>query len=311
MNMAENRKIGILGGDRRLLVTAECLAAGYECAVWGYSAVFGTQDEKYLKSTVRCADWESAVKCSEAVILPLPISRDGVHLNTPLASGEGEDGTKKGIRLRQLCETMPTGSLLLGGMLSGTFKRYAAEHGITAIDYYDSEELQIKNSVPTAEGAIAECITRLPITVAGMCAAVFGYGRVGRTLASRLRALGADVFAVARSVKDLSWAKVDGCIPLSLEEYRSYPMQCDAVFNTIPHLIFDEELLGLLRKDTVIFELASDNAGVDTEAAERHGIRVVSLPSLPGKMSYVTAGEIICSAVRGILDRHFEGRDKA
>ncbi|MGN1345454.1 MAG: dipicolinate synthase subunit DpsA [Eubacteriales bacterium] len=303
--MPDNIKIGVLGGDRRQLVTAECLASAYECAVWGFSAVYGSGDEHYLKDTVRCADPESAVKCSDAVILPLPASPDGVRLNCPLAVKSGETPV---VRLLEICEKMPHGSLLLGGLLPPVVKKFAAEHGVTALDYYDSEELQIKNSVPTAEGAIAACIDALPFTIAGMRAAVFGYGRVGRTLAGRLKALGADVFAVARSRRDLSNAMCDGCIPVPLEEYRSFPLHCDAVFNTIPHRIFDAELLSRIPRGTVLFELATACAGVDRSAAEENEIRVIPLPSLPGKTAPQTAGEIICSVVRGMLDEHFSGR---
>lgn len=308
--MPENIKIGILAGDRRQLVTAECLSAAYECAVWGFAAVYGSEDEHYLKNTVRCADPESAVKCSDAVILPLPVSTDGIRLNCPLAVKNGSgNGELPDVRLLALCEKMPHGSILLGGMIPPVVKKYAAEHGVTALDYYDSEELQIKNSVPTAEGAIAACINALPFTVAGMRAAVFGYGRVGRTLAGRLRALGADVFAIARSRKDLSNAVCDGCVPVPLEEYRSFPLHCDAVFNTIPHCIFDAELLKRIPRDTVLFELATANTGVDLAAATENGIRVIPLPSLPGKTAPRTAGEIICSVVRGMLDDHFAGKE--
>lgn len=305
--MPENIKIGILAGDRRQLVTAECLSAVYECAVWGFAAVYGSEEEYYLKNTVRCADPESAVKCSDAVILPLPVSTDGIRLNCPLAVKNGT-GEMPDVRLLALCEKMPHGSLLLGGMIPPVVKKFAAEHGVSALDYYDSEELQIKNSVPTAEGAIAACIDALPFTIAGMRAAVFGYGRVGRTLAGRLRALGADVFAVARSRKDLSNASCDGCVPVPLEEYRSFPLHCDAVFNTIPYRIFDADLLKRIPRGTVLFELASANTGVDLTAAAENGIRVIPLPSLPGKTAPRTAGEIICSVVRGMLDDHLTKR---
>ncbi len=303
--MAENIKIGILGGDRRQLVMAECLAENFECAVWGFDKIYGTDDEEYLKKTVRCADWESAVKCSDAVILPLPASTDGKSLNCPLTR---DAETRAPVPLTAVCEKMPIGSLLLGGMMPGIVKSYAAEHGVVSYDYYNSEELQIKNSVPTAEGAIAACIDHMPITVSGMRAVVTGYGRCGRTLATRLKLLGADVFVAARSVKDLSWARVDGCIPIPLEEYKEFPVHCDAVFNTVPYRIFDGELLSVMPRDTVIFELATGNTGVDMEAAEKLGVKVIPLPSLPGKTSPSSAGEIICSVVRDKLYSHFERR---
>ncbi|MBE6705964.1 MAG: hypothetical protein E7583_11935 [Ruminococcaceae bacterium] len=303
--MSETIKIGILGGDRRQLAMADCLARDFECAVWGFDAVYGTQEEEKLKNAVRCADFESAVKCSDAVILPLPSSTDGKYLNCPLQKIREN---APGVKLGAICEKMPIGSLLLGGMIPQVIVKYAAEHGIETYDYYNSEELQIKNSVPTAEGAIAACINHLPITVSGMRAVVVGYGRCGRTLATRLKLLGAEVYVVARSVKDLSWAAVDGCVAVSLGEYKEYPVPCDAIFNTVPYLIFNEELLKSIKAGTVIFELATGNSGVDLEAAETSGIKVVPLPSLPGKTSPESAGGIICSVIRDKLNGHFERR---
>ncbi len=307
--MPDSRKIGIIGGDKRQLVTAACLSADFECAVWGFAAVYGTPDEKYLKNTVRCTDWESAVKCSDAVIMPLPVTRDTgsadvLTLNAPLAfRGEGS-----AVHLTDICRGLKRGCVILGGMIPASLKRFAAEHGIGAFDYYDSEKLQIKNAVPTAEGAIAACMRELAVTVAGMRAVVFGYGRVGRTLAQKLRALGADVFAVARSEKDLAWAACDGCIPIPLAEYRELPIRCDAIFNTVPHCILDHGVLTRLPRETVVFELSTGNAGTDMKAAEELGIPVISLPSLPGKAAPVTAGEIICDVIRDALRTQLERR---
>lgn len=295
--MPENIKIGIIGGDGRSLVCAEHLSKNYECAVWGFDA---SRDgaEKHLINSVKCTDWESAVKCSDAVILPLPASRDGVHLSSPLSSDARE------VRLEDVVRALKPSSLLMGGRIPSAAKRLAQELGITCYDYYDSEEVQIKNSVPTAEGAISACITSLPITIHGMRAAVVGYGRIGRTLAQKLVLLGASIFAVARSVRDLSWAKCDGCIPTVLDSFIAVPVRCDAIFNTVPYPLFDTAMLAKLPRDCVIFELAS---GVDTEAAAELGIRVIPLPSLPGKTSPQTSGEIIYSAICDKLKHYFEG----
>lgn len=301
--MSEKRKIGLIGGDKRQLVTVDRLSADFECAIWGFSAAYGTPDENYLKNAVRCTDWESAVKCSDAVVLPLPVtqdtgSADTLTLYAPLSSSRKTER----VLLTDVCERLHRGAFLLGGMIPSTIKRYATELGIRVFDYYDSEELQIRNAVPTAEGAIAACMEALPITIAGMRAAVLGYGRTGRTLAQRLRGLGAEVFAVARSPRDLAWAACDGCVSVPLEEYRRLPVRCDAVFNTIPHRVLDSTLLSRLPVETVIFELSTANAGTDVTTAAEHGIRVLSLPSLPGKTSPVTVGEILCSIIRDALE---------
>ena len=296
--MSENIKIGIIGGDKRQLICADGLSCDFECAVWGFASVYGNDDEKYLKNTVRCADWMSAVKCSDAVILPLPASTDGVRLNCPLAVSGGD---APDIRLLEICEKMKPGSLLVGGMIPAVIKRYAVERGLSVTDYYDSEELQIKNSVPTAEGAIGACIDKLPMTVSGMKTAVFGYGRVGRVLAGRLRALGATVYAAARNPRDRAYAYCDGCIPVTIDEFKLSPCVCDAIFNTVPYQIFDRDFLSKLSEvspKAVIFELASACSGVDMKAAAEIPMTVVPLLSLPGKTAWKSAGDIICSVVK-------------
>ena len=304
--MSENVKIGVLGGDRRMLSAVRVLSEKYECAVWGFSSVYGGEDEKYLKNTVRCVDADSAVRASDAVLLPLPASRDGEHVLSPLESSSSSAGG--GVRLGDIPPKMKKDALLLGGMIPPIHKRIAAEYGIKTVDYYDSEAFQILNTIPTAEGAIAACMNVLPITIAGMRCVVVGYGRVARTLAMRLISLGASVYAAARSERDLSWARCDGCVPVELGEFRRAPVVCDAVFNTVPALIFDEELLGRLSPRCVIFELASGCAGIDGSAAEKIGIKTVPLMSLPGKTSPESAGEIISSSVSDIIGRYLSGR---
>ena len=299
-NMPDVMKIGGVGGDGRMLAAARYLADKrdrYECAVWGLDAVWEDRRDPAFPSIVRCRDPESAVREADAVLLPLPVSRDGVKLNAPLADTEPE--------LVPLLREMKPGGMLFGGRIPGMLLEAARERGIRAFDYFEDEAFQILNAVPTAEGAVAACMEALPITVAGMRCAVLGYGRVGRTLARKLCALGAEVAAVARNPRDLARAETDGCRPLPLEEFRAVPPHSAAVFNTIPAQILNGEVLGRLNRDTVLFDLASGGSeapGVDTEEARRLGIRVIPLPSLPGKTAPATAGEIIGKAVLRVLE---------
>ena len=105
--MPENIKVGLVGGDRRQTVVAERVGKKYECAAWGIDDV--------PECAVRCADWRSAVKGAEAVILPLPASRDGVYLNT-------DDG----IKLDDICSAIGPGTLLCGGMIPSVVKAHGA-----------------------------------------------------------------------------------------------------------------------------------------------------------------------------------------
>ncbi len=294
------KKIGLLGGDLRQIRLASLLAnEGWETAVWGFR---GLMDDPVVKAglteCVRCADWESAICASDAVLLPLPVSNDGVRLNCPFAASD------RHIRLTEIIEKCGKDTLLLGGRIPPLLMRLGTERGLTVYDYYESEALQIKNSIPTAEGAVAIAINELPVTVQGSRTLITGYGRVARALAHKMKQLGATVSVAARSVGDLARAEIDGCIPIRLEEYRREPVASDVIFNTVPAMIFDGELLEKQAKSTLIVELASGNSGVDIK--HNAGIRVISAQGLPGKLSPFTAGEIIFETVKDILNQKME-----
>ena len=299
--MSNDIKIGVIGGDARQSVVADMLSSeGVESAVWGVeegsSLCTGGSRES---CPVRCVDWKDALCGSDAVLLPLPITTDGVRLNCPElradASGMAEP------RLTEIIDKTSTSTVILGGKIPRSVLRYAEEHNVRMIDYYEHEDFQIKNAVPTAEGAIAIAMDSLSITLADSRSAVIGYGRIGRTLAHRLLALSSRTTCVARSRKDLAWAECDGCVPVRLEDYKRAPEQFDVIFNTVPHIIFDSELLSALSPDTLFIDLASQCGGIDTAAAEAKGIRVVKALSLPGKTSPRSAGRIIFDTVREIL----------
>ncbi len=293
--MYENIKIGILGGDMRQAALARRLSSlGFEIAVWGIGKACS------IGESVRCADMSDALRGSDALVLPLPVSRDGVTLNCPLYKGEQP-------RLSDIIAQTEAETVVLGGKLDAAFCVNATKKQITLIDYFECEELQIKNAVPTAEGAIAIALDELPITIFGADTAVVGYGRVGKAVAKLLRAMGARVNVAARSGEQLAYAEIDGCTPISLKktDTASLPLSavggCDVIFNTVPYKIFTKEVLSTFRRDTLIIDLAGDEGGVDRTAAEGLGIKTVWALSLPGKVAPFTAANIVCDCVLELL----------
>ncbi len=293
--MYENIKIGILGGDMRQAALARKLSSlGFEIAVWGIGKACS------IGESVRCADIVDAIRNADAIVLPLPVSRDGVTLNCPLYRGEAP-------RLSDIIEKTEADTVVLGGKLDAAFTVNATKKQITLIDYFECEELQIKNAVPTAEGAVAIALDELPITVFGSNTAVVGYGRVGKAVAKLLRAMGAKVKVAARSGEQLAYAEIDGCTPVSLKRMQNTPLplcavgDCDVIFNTVPYRIFTKDVLSAFRRDTLIIDLAGDDGGVDRTAAESLGIKTIWALSLPGKVAPFTAASIVSDCVLELL----------
>ena len=269
-----------------MLAAAETLAAeeNAECAVYGFAP-----NVPISETLTRTASPEDAIRGACAVILPLPASADGLRVFAPLA--------EKDIYLVSVLSLLEENQLLLGGR---TDIRINEVHART-FDYYEREELKVMNSVPTAEGAIAVAMKALDITLHGAKTAVIGFGRVGKALSMRLRALGADVCVFARNRGDTALAETMGMRGAQISALETMLKEADCVFNTVPHILLDGARLAALRPGVPVIELASAPGGADAEEAKRLGVNLIPAPALPGKCAPVTAGAIIGRAIAAIL----------
>lgn len=280
-------KFALIGGDKRLVALAEYLLKH------GTDIVFFGTDKEYLPENAEIAETLKEAFCGvSAVILPLPMSGDGVNVSCPLR----KSGTLPQIReVIELSKGLP----VYGGRLSPQIKKLADEIGVRITDYFDLEELKIRNSVFASEGALSIAMNRLDRAIFGSKSAVIGYGRLGKTLAPMLKALGSRVTVAARKATDLAWAAAYGFEPLKIayeggkSTLKKLSDGYDVLFNTAPCWLFDESVLSSFRKNSIIIDLASAPGGVDPNAAEKYGIEVIPALSLPGKYAPVSAGELI------------------
>lgn len=287
--------IAVLGGDARQISAASALDAhGMRVLAWGMG------EERQLPVSVRCCrDWREATEAARVLLLPLPVSHDGVHLNCPLTSGE------EAVRL-DLIFGCARGRLILGGRFPEPLLRRAEGLGVRCVDYFDSEILQLKNALPTAEGAIEIAMRELPVTLDGAHAAVIGYGRIGALLSQKLLALGARVTVYARRPEVLTEAVLHHCDAISLTVGAEAVLSrisrdVRVIFNTVPSPLFSEAVIKGIPKGCVFIDLASAPGGIDRIAAEREGVRCIWATALPGKYAPETAGQIIADTARHIL----------
>ncbi len=291
------RKLALIGGDLRQMVTARTLAAeGYEVAVFAMDTYAGDWG-----NVTRAADLQSAVGGADLVILPLPVTQDDERLHCPL--------TRHTVLLTEVFDALKPGQRVVGGKIGSHVRALADRHNIPITDYLQREELAVANAVPTAEGALAIAMAEVPYTIHGARCLILGYGRVAKALAKTLSAVGAIVTVAARKPQDLAWIDANGQIPLSISELTQgdTPLSYDIVFNTVPEQIVGADLLARLPDDVLLLDLASAPGGFDHEWAKEHGYHVIWALSLPGKTAPVTAGRIIGQTIRQILDEEGEG----
>ena len=273
----------IAGGDSRIGYMAEKLAAA------GYTVfAHGVSSDRIPKKSI-----EEGAKEADAVILGMPVSKDGKTLFAPFSETE--------ISLRTLLPLLKKETPVLCGMASEEVRHVFSEAGISLRDYFAREDTALLNAVPTAEGAIEIAMRRLPVTLRGTKCLVTGYGRIGKYLAGILAALGARVTVSARKESDFALCRMAGVESVHTEKLDTAVRECRVIFNTIPSPVLTDAVLSKLRPDCLIIDLASLPGGIDAESADARKIEYERALSLPGKVAPETAGEILCGAVQSIL----------
>ncbi len=270
--------ISIIGGDLRQLTLAGLLADD------GHSIrIIGFDDNPPFPSE---GVWESDV-----LILPIPASDESGTVYAPFS----------GTPLTLTAEKLAHAKLVLGGNIGKNLSSLLDAIGVKYIDYLKREELQIKNALPTAEGALEIAFSELPITLASSRCLVVGYGRIGKILAKLLASLGAEVTVSARKCSDLAWISVFGYTPIKTSGLSGLISGYDVIFNTAPAMVLDEAVLKHANPKTLIIDLASKPGGVDFSTAKELGLKVIWSLGLPGKVAPITSGEIIKEAIENIL----------
>ena len=276
---------GIIGGDERQIYLARSMQAdGHEVLVCCLENARGT-------SGLCQTGLHSLVERCGIIILPLPATRDGCHLNTPLSNLE--------VWLDDDFARLFLNSRVFGGMLPRLTATSDLWRGIDARDYYSREELVTGNAYLTAEGAIGLAVQEYEGGLGGSSCLVTGYGRIGKALCGMLRGMGARVSCSARRASDLTAIRATGCRALGYDELTR---PFDIIFNTVPARVLDAAILESQREDTLIIELASAPGGIDLETAGSLGLRVLAAPSLPGRMSPKASGELIKETVYNMLN---------
>ncbi len=282
-------KFALLGGDKRQSVVAsELLGHGYGVSLFGITdtSAFGEL----------CLSVDKAMEGVDFAILPLPVTRDNIYLSS--------SGDK--VTLNEIVKLAAKNkTILIGGMVPHELIRLCDAAGVVICDYYNQESLQIKNALPSAEGALMIAMENTDITVKEMKALVSGYGRIGSILSRILKNLGANVTVAARRDETLCELSLAGFnsvrIGGDIDDLRKAVGECDVIFNTVPCVVFNKNIINGAKNKPIYIEIASSPGGIDHSAARDNGIKTIFAPSIPGKYSPITAGRYIYETISDIL----------
>ena len=243
-----------------------------------------------------CVSLDCALQ-AEILILPLPVCRKG-ELNLPLTDSK--------LSAEELWHRLNSEQILLGGVTEELAPYLREKFGLQIYDYYNREEVQIANAIPTAEGAIMRMMEETEYTVQGSRCLVIGYGRIGKALAHRLQTFGADVTVTARNPASYAWIRGCGYRAIMASELTEKLGEFDVIFNTAPAPVLEEAQLDAVQSDCLLMELASLPGGIDLNAAKKRGLHVVIERGLPGKYAPLSAAQSIRDSIYRILEEQGE-----
>ena len=264
----------IAGGDARQIYLAEYLKKR------GLSVQLDDQGETSIHRRPE----------ADTLILPLPVSRDGVHLFAPLRT--------RPILLEEVLANFH-GDLLFGGLLPTALPFKGKK-----IDYYAAREVVWRNAALTAECAVGLSIISIPQGLEGLPVLICGAGRIGLLLAKKLAALGASPLVAARREDSLAEARANGFRAAAYEDvpYRRFLLVC----NTVPAPVLTRERLAALPAGATLMELASPPGGFDRNEAEKAGLHTISAGGLPGKYCPAGAAAVLGEYIIKELDLYGE-----
>lgn len=289
--MISNERFGIIGGDLRQIYLAKKLQKDKnEVFVCGFENFVGF-DKLKLKS-LKISD---LISSSKYIILPVPASRNKKVINAPFSNSD--------IVLSEKLFSNLKNKVVFAGIVSSLIEDVKPS-GLYIRDYYQREDFLIPNALLTAEGAVSIALKEYGKSIFSSRCLVVGFGRIGKILAKLLKNMGAKVTVSARSVKDVSLAKISGFETTNVSKI-SEKADFDLIFNTVPALVLNEGVLGYLSSARMIIDLASSPGGTDKLAAEELGIKLIPALGIPGKCFPEAAGEIIADVIYKMIEEEF------
>lgn len=259
--------VTIVGGDRRQRLLEDILRAQ------GFT-VGGFFDETHSMASSALA---RRLAVSDAVILPIPATRDGRTV------------TGTALSIGSLLPHVKRGAYLFGGRLPDAVKR----QDLMLVDYLHDESFTQENAALTAEGVLRLIYENTDRALSDAHILIFGFGRIGSQLTHRLLKLGARVSVVARRRESRTLAAMCGATALDFTD--GMPL-ADFAVNTVPPPVTLPSPTATLP----LIELAGLRAE-DLPPVYTH----IPAPSLPGKMfPYSAANRVAAVTLRYLKGEH-------
>lgn len=270
---------GIIGGDLRQIYMANALCdKGFKVLTYGI-------DNNLLDiNCIKCTKPEELIKNTNNIILPVPLLSDGKILNK---------NSHIDISPEEVLPYLNYGHYIFAGCIPKNITTYFKKKNISFTDFMLLEPVVLFNTIATAEGAICEAICNTPINIEDSKILITGYGRCAKTLAFKLKGLGALVTICARNEASLEEARRFGFNTENIYHMSDIVSGYDIIFNTVPAMVIDRTLINNINLHTLIIDIASKPGGVDFKACREQGIKALHSLGLPGIYAPKSTGDYL------------------
>ena len=142
------------------------------------------------------------------------VKEEGVSLRRAAAHAGSVIGPTPFSRLGEIVEParllplLRPGQKLFGGSIPEQVQSQAEAAGAVVYDFMQMEEVALKNTIATAEGAVCEAVSLSPLNIRDSRCLILGFGRCGKTLGETLLGLKARVTACDRDQERLALAQI-------------------------------------------------------------------------------------------------------
>lgn len=278
-----NKIIGVIGGDKRIVHLSMMLSKE------NIVQVYGLEDPE-IKDIIYKGDLKNLIEESEIIITPIPFSKNEGYVNSPTVNYK--------IESKSIGDYINNESILIGCEIPTEVCNTLMSKKVLYYDLMKNNDFLIQNALPTAEGAIYKAMQNSEIILSNSDCIVLGYGRCAKILANKLQGFGANVTIAARKSQDLSYGNCYGYRTIDINNISKKILNYDFIFNTVPQLIINENVIKNIKKSAVIIDIASNPGGTDFNMCEKYGIRSYLCLGLPGKIAPKTAAEIIYKSIK-------------
>lgn len=281
----------VLGGDLRYLEVIDNLSVKNNVDVVGYK-------NTYINDKVNCINIDDiCISKYDSIIFPV----NGVMDNNIISCRFNNTSIKLNDDFLAGCRK---DCLIFSGISTPNLDKLLDNASMDCIYLMKDKEVIRSNSIPTAEGIIADIVLNTEITIDKSNILIFGYGNIGKVLVKYLNMLGANVTVSIIEPDDKNFLDSIGinCFysnntDILIKEIGSN----DVIVNTVPNTVIDSSLIKYINRSSYVLDVASHPHGVDREVLDEFFIKNKLYLGIPGKVAPKTSGKILSKKINQVM----------